>query len=233
VVAIRVFNVTISFRFRKIDTKYYDAVVKFEVVPAHLLDEDNLDALGKKEAFVYYFTEEGELDETFENHISTLQDTYSPEIALMFYNGAKKGQFKKEAEQVIDNVIQNYFIEYLREDLSKIDPMGAARGAGRAGSLLSGDEKVGVERLIESLECCMWSSMLKKKVVPQPQPQISAATTTTVKSNLLVTHTTNPAAPKQNQEDKPSSEEAKDLLEIPLYDPEALSNNLISEPEQL
>jgi hypothetical protein len=33
-----------------------------------------------------------------------------------------------------------------------------------AGSLLGGDEKVGVERLIESLECCMWSSMLKKKV---------------------------------------------------------------------
>ena len=87
----------------------------------------------------------------------------------MFYNGAKKGQFKKEAEQVIDNVIQNYFIEYLREDLSKIDTKGAARGAGRAGSLLGGDEKVGVERLIESLECCMWSSMLKKKVVPQPQ----------------------------------------------------------------
>ena len=54
-----------------------------------------------------------------------------------------------------------------------------------------------------------------------------------MKSNLLVTHTTNPAAPKQNQDDKPSSEEAKDLLEIPLYDPEALSNNLISEPEQL
>ena len=69
---IRVFNVTISFRFRKIDTKYYDAVAKFEVVPSHLLDEDNLDALGKKEAFVYYFTEEAELDETFENHISTL-----------------------------------------------------------------------------------------------------------------------------------------------------------------
>jgi len=57
--------------------------------------------------------------------------------------------------------------------------------------------------------------------------------TTTVKSSLLVTHTTNPAAPKQNQDDKPSSEEVKDLLEIPLYDPEALSNNLISEPEQL
>ena len=156
-------------RFRKIDTKYYDAVVKFEVVPSHLLDEDNLDALGKKEAFVYYFTEEAELDETFENHISTLQDTYSPEIALLFYNGGNQRQFKKESEQVIDNVIQNYFIEYLKEDLSKFDTKGAGKASGKAGSLLGGDEKVGVERLIESLECCMWSSMLKKKVVPLPQ----------------------------------------------------------------
>ena len=92
-------------------------MVKFEVVPSHLLDEDNLDALGKKEAFIYYFTEEVELDETFENHISTLQDTYSPEISLLFYNGGNLRQFKKEAEQIIDNVIQNYFIEYLKEDL--------------------------------------------------------------------------------------------------------------------
>jgi hypothetical protein len=43
---------------------------------------------------------------------------YSPEIALLFYNGGNQRQFKKEAEQVIDNVIQNYFIEYLKEDLS-------------------------------------------------------------------------------------------------------------------
>ncbi len=77
----------------------------------------------------------------------------------------------------------------------------------------------------------MWSSMLKKKVVPQPQAQIAAAITS-IKSNLIVTHTTNLAASKQNQDDKPSSEEGKDRLEIPLYDPEALSNNLLSEPEQ-
>ena len=144
-------------------------MVKFEVVPSHLLDEDNLDALGKKEAFIYYFTEEVELDETFENHISTLQDTYSPEISLLFYNGGNLRQFKKEAEQIIDNVIQNYFIEYLKEDLSKFDAKGDRMASGRAGSLLGGDEKIGVERLIESLECCMWSSVLKKKAVPQPQ----------------------------------------------------------------
>ena len=59
-----------------------------------------------------------------------------------------------------------------------------------------------------------------------------AAAPTTFKSNLIVTHTTNEAAPQQNQDDKPSSEEGKDRLEIPLYDPEALSNNFLSEPEQ-
>jgi hypothetical protein len=72
--------------------------VKFEVIASHLLDEDNLDALGKKEAFIYYFTKESELDEVYENHIATLQDTYNPEISLMFYNGSHKTSFKRNAE---------------------------------------------------------------------------------------------------------------------------------------
>ena len=59
-----------------------------------------------------------------------------------------------------------------------------------------------------------------------------AAATNTAKSNLLVTHTSIPEASKQTHNDLPSFEEGKDCLEIPLYDPEAFSNNLISEPEQ-
>jgi hypothetical protein len=42
---------------RLIDTKYYTAKVKFEIVPTNMLDEDTLEALGgKMEAFIYYYT---------------------------------------------------------------------------------------------------------------------------------------------------------------------------------
>jgi hypothetical protein len=36
--------------------------------------------------------------------------------------------------------------------------------SGGRGGLLGGDEKVGIERLIEAMHCCMWSNMKKKKV---------------------------------------------------------------------
>lgn len=56
--------------YRKIDTKYYDATVKFETIPSSHLDEENLEALGERlEAFIYYFTEERDFDTTWENHI--------------------------------------------------------------------------------------------------------------------------------------------------------------------
>ena len=64
-------------------------------------------------------------------------------------------------------MVQNHFIEYLREDLGVYRaPEGEGAESKPAGSLLGGDEKVGIERLIESLQCCMWSSMVKK--VQQP-----------------------------------------------------------------
>lgn len=66
------------------------------------------------------------------------------------------------------------------------------------GSLLHGDEKVGVERLIECLQCCMWSSMIKKtpknnglqefiKQEPNQAPLLSnlLITTTTTKTTAL------------------------------------------------
>ena len=39
------------------------------------------------------------------------------------------------------------------------------------GGLLNGDEKVGLERLIECMHCCMWSNMKKKKLEMNAVPQ--------------------------------------------------------------
>jgi hypothetical protein len=56
-------------------------------------------------------------------------------------------------------------VEYIREDLSVTGVAPVVSGA-PAGSLLSGEEKVGVARLVESLQCCMWSNMIKKPIAP-------------------------------------------------------------------
>ncbi len=68
-------------------------------------------------------------------------------------------------EALIDKTVQNYFIEYLKEDLSeyKIQDKSQSEKNKPKGGLLNGDEKVGLERLIECMHCCMWSNMKKKK----------------------------------------------------------------------
>lgn len=68
-------------------------------------------------------------------------------------------------EALIDKTVQNYFIEYLKEDLSeyKIQDKSESEKNKPKGGLLNGDEKVGLERLIECMHCCMWSNMKKKK----------------------------------------------------------------------
>lgn len=54
------------------------------------------------------------------NVIEQIQENHSPEISLLFYNG-KPQVFKKMTEAIIDKVVQNYFIEYLKEDLGNYD----------------------------------------------------------------------------------------------------------------
>jgi hypothetical protein len=99
--------------------------------------------------------------------ITQIQESNTPpEISLLFYNGSLH-MFKKGIEERIDGIIQNHFIEYLKEDLSVHTPDTNGYQS-MAGGLLGGEDKVGVARLIEALQCCMWTSMLKKKVPPPP-----------------------------------------------------------------
>ena len=57
----------------------------------------------------------------YERVVGTCQDTHNPEIAHLFYDGSQS-TFKKAVEERIDKLIQDFFIEYLREDLSTRDP---------------------------------------------------------------------------------------------------------------
>lgn len=86
-----------------------------------------------------------------------MQELSGPEISIMFYNS---GEELKDGANV-DRIVQDHFVEYLSENLSSFKaPLSVSTHI--AGSLLHGDEKVGIERLIECLMCCMWSSMIKK-----------------------------------------------------------------------
>lgn len=77
-------------------------------------------------------------------------------------------------ESLIDKIVQDYFIEYLKEDLENYKPPESETEVQISdsdqtttkprGGLLGADEKTGVERLIECMHCCMWSNMKKKKL---------------------------------------------------------------------
>lgn len=69
--------------YRKIDTKYYEASVKLVSLSTSQIDEEVLEELTKKEAIIYYFTNEKviisynfiifqEIDSTFESCIATV-----------------------------------------------------------------------------------------------------------------------------------------------------------------
>eukprot|EP00347_Sterkiella_histriomuscorum_P016644 403352399 len=138
----------------------------------------------KKEAFIYYFQHEEELTSEYYNVIENIQENYNPEISLLFLNG-KAQLFKKPVETIIEKLVSNYFIEYLKEDLTEFqeslqklesEPLQDKNQAkihnqGFKGGLLNGDEKVGIERLIECMHCCMWSNMNKKTHQQNAVPQ--------------------------------------------------------------
>jgi len=77
-------------------------------------------------------------------------------MSLMFFNMSDEIRFDEATQDRLDSVTEDFFVEVLREDLSK--PAPAVLTAGSSGLLQA--EKVGVARLIESLECNMWSNML-------------------------------------------------------------------------
>jgi hypothetical protein len=71
-----------------------------------------------------------------------------------------------------------------------------------AGGLLGGEERVGIERLVECFQCCMWSSMLKKTT-----PTVSSGAPTYSSSALEhVAYTPSEYMPPTNPEQPVASE---------------------------
>lgn len=175
-----------QYLIRSISTKYYDAKVHLHLISLDLkqlgASLKKLETIQKKEAFIYYFDKEDDLTEQYYNVIENIQENYGPEISLLFFNG-KPQLFKRAAEQIIDKCVQNHFIEYLKQDLSELQAdikdkeeaavrgeqieetdAAAKKSTGIKGGLLNGEDKVGMDRLVEAMHCCMWSNMRKKKI---------------------------------------------------------------------
>mmetsp|Transcript_11270 Transcript_11270/g.11315 ORF Transcript_11270/g.11315 Transcript_11270/m.11315 type:complete len:81 (-) Transcript_11270:533-775(-) len=75
----------------------------------------------KKEALVFYIEKEKELSKEFFSLIEQIQEDVNPEVSILFYNGTQK-TFSKDVEERIDSVLQNYFLEYIKEDLPNYVP---------------------------------------------------------------------------------------------------------------
>lgn len=83
-----------------------------------------------------------------------MQTEFQPEIGLLFHNTKDKARFSSEIESAIDDLIQGSFLEFIQDDLDAV-----TQGERNTGGLLGQDEKKGFERLIEALQCSMWSNM--------------------------------------------------------------------------
>ena len=66
--------------------------------------------------------------------------------------------FSRKTETALDEIVQSSFLEYLSDDLESVQQADK-----NIGGLLGQDEKRGFERLIEALQCSMWSNMVQVK----------------------------------------------------------------------
>ena len=65
-----------------------------------------------------------------------------------------EAHLSEQSTEDMDQIIQDNFLEFLSDDLATLTVEDK-----NSGSLLSSDEKKGIERLIESLQLFPWSSM--------------------------------------------------------------------------
>ena len=83
----------------------------------------------------------------------------SIEVGLIFLNSSDLALDDSSPEcQAMDKAIEQNMLEFLKDDLSKV--VAEDRNTG---GLLAHDEKVGIERLIESLQLVQWSNMVMAK----------------------------------------------------------------------
>lgn len=164
----------------KLISKYFEADLQFGVVDAYhpLLNNlespfDAEDFIEQKirqkylkcEAFIYYFTDtKAILWKNTKALIETIQESFQAEMSSIFFDGPAS-PFDKSTDQAIEDLTSSYFIEYITQDLSKELPKYEWSSTGQ--SLLDeGNEKFGISRLHEALQCCMWSNM--SKITTQP-----------------------------------------------------------------
>jgi Alpha and gamma adaptin binding protein p34 len=88
--------------------------------------------------------------------IRKLQSDFSPEIGIVFQDTKSPVSHSKKVGE-LTSLLQESFLEFVFEDLS----LNQASSA-KSGSLLNQEERVGLDRLVEALECTMWSSMIQK-----------------------------------------------------------------------
>ena len=87
----------------------------------------------------------------------------SLEVGFIFQNTKVANEEGTEAMKKMDEAIEKSMLEFLKDDLESVQKENR-----NTGGLLAQDEKVGIERFIESLQMVSWSNMemAQRKVKP-------------------------------------------------------------------
>ena len=79
-------------------------------------------------------------------------------MSAIFYDGPSVS-FDKKTDSVIEEMTTSYLIEYISDDLSKVNNENK-KWTAKGQSLLDDDmEAHGADRIYEALQTCMWSNM--------------------------------------------------------------------------
>jgi hypothetical protein len=73
------------------------------------------------------------------------QESFNPEVSILFLNAAKKFQFSTEQHKHLDSILQDYLVELVREEVQE-DKGGNSKKIKTNTNLLA-DDVYGMERL--------------------------------------------------------------------------------------
>lgn len=147
-----------------ITTKYYTCEVEvhwIEFIPGFI--DDEIKELAPVEAILYEFRDEEGIKDYLEA-VETAQDKVTADTGILFYNAPEGQELKDKTFKKIQHLQEEYFLEFIQEDFDKVSSALATESPSEQKSLISGmleENKTGIERIIESLLCLMWSTMQK------------------------------------------------------------------------
>ena len=85
--------------------------------------------MDKVECIIFEFKDQTDFED-YSKGVKKIQEEVNPEISMMVYNaGSESKAFNEKNEKIVSELTEEYFIEFIQEDLSKPELLQQKEGS--------------------------------------------------------------------------------------------------------